>query len=173
MKFCMELSLPYLTLREVPSTTRNDRNTGKDTNDRSDLSFLSAPGSTIFSNHSRWILREATTSVMICGTSHFQWTGYAFSGGAPVDDEVLGADTEFESDCIEGETPLEDLFVTGGKHRASAEQNTIWDPRVYFLHCVESRVDSACQELTYIVAIIEARTKLWVGGPDIFHSHLN
>jgi hypothetical protein len=179
----MELSIPYFALRDLSSLTQSDNHAEKDTNRWTDLPFFESLGSSIGSNRSRWTIQEAHTSVVICGWSHAQWTGYAFSKGMSVDEETYGDETydeetyedtsEISEEYFDEDMPAEDLFASGGsQHRFMECTSKVMDPRIYFLHVLEIRVEMICQEWTYLVRSLEDGAVKWVSGLKTSHSDL-
>jgi len=153
MIYYMELSLPYLTLRKIETPAASNHGAAEDINRRADLSFLDLSGSTTQPNGSRFVIQEATTSFTICGASDYQWTGYAFNYGTSFDNE----------EGIFDDTLEEDLFVSGDSDSPRVICNNMdWNPSIYFLRCLESRMDKVCREWTYLIYSLEHGSKNWV-----------
>lgn len=155
----MELSLPFLTLRELRSADQRKDDIGKDPSHWADLSFLSLLDSKTRSNHNRLTIQEATTSVMICGANEYTWTGYAFTNSRLASEEISAeSDGELSDDEDIENMPVEDLFATGDSRRrecALAHNDLIRDPRIYFLRCLELRILMVLEEWAYIVRVVE------------------
>jgi hypothetical protein len=165
----MELSLPYLTLREIPSSAASDHHAAKDISCRADISFLNLPGSTTGRSVSCLIIKEAITSFTIRGVDEHHWTGYAFSNGTPFNDDESDDDFSDERDDLES-MPREDMFATtDSDHVRLISGDMDWDPRKYFLCCLEFRIDTACREWTYLIHRLERGSMNWVSDPDTSH----
>jgi hypothetical protein len=173
----MELSLPYLMLREVPSKEQRDKYAGKSNNRSSDLPCLNFLESSKDPNSSYWVTHKATASILIFGADEFSWTGYAFSSRGPTspDDGEDCEDehyTEEEDEMLDENMPVNDLFASDGLDHVVDCDHMIQDPRVYFLRCVAVRVEIACREWTYLVQMLERSARNWVSDQCVLHSSL-
>jgi hypothetical protein len=169
----MELSLPYLALRKVPSSAASDHHTAKNIRCRADISFLNLSGSTTGRGVSCWTIQEAITSFTIRGVDEHHWTGYAFSDGTPFNDEESDDEFSDEEDDLES-MPREDMFATvDSDHVRLISDDMDWDPRKYFLCCLELRIDTACREWTYLIRCLESGSMTWVSDSDTPHRDIH
>ena len=107
------------------------------------------------------MIREIKNSVVICGTDHFRWVGYAFSD-RNIDDNHLN--DEDEHDENDGEMPDEDIFASDGNilEYIPVVDDPICDPRMYFLRCAQLRVAAVVDEWKYLIQSVEVGLKDWV-----------
>jgi hypothetical protein len=118
-----------------------------------DLSFLhlsDTDGTT-----SRHAISHRHMSVVICGWSNTQWTGYVFTSG---DDE----DAEEEVDELRGP------FLTteyGFDFSTTQDRAQTWDARRYWLRLVAHRCQHVLSEWRYLVLTIEEGVESWVCQP--------
>ena len=148
--FHLEFHLAHLILRqtETASTCADSSTTSSES--LVDLSFLqleSSSGKT--APHS---IYQAHDSVVFCGWSNAQWTGYVFTNTGhnalpyadEEDEEIPGAlDIDYGFD-----------FDLGRK---------IWDAREYWLRIVAFRCQLVWREWFYLVRTVEEAIETWVG----------
>jgi hypothetical protein len=94
-------------------------------------------------------------SIVICGWSNTQWTGYVFTNG---DDE----DAEEEADELRG------FFLTteyGFDFSTSQDHAQTWDARRYWLRLVAHRCQQVLSEWRYLVLTVEEGVESWVRHP--------
>jgi hypothetical protein len=148
--FRLEFHLAHPILREVKGTppviTTSHIVDGSRTA-IADLSFLTpraSSGSTV-----QYMIYQAHISVVICGWSNTQWTGYAFT--------KTGLQDEAAQEYDEGE-PNPDLFAADrdDDYVKDADYPT-WDARTYWLQIVAIRCQLILKEWTYLVHTIEER----------------
>ncbi|KAJ4362385.1 hypothetical protein N0V83_010478 [Neocucurbitaria cava] len=118
---------------------------------------------------SDYVVREVKTSVVISGSDHFRWIGYAFSDRS-IDDAHLEDEGEDDNENEGGEAPIEDVFVSDGGSQERCLDSGSWtqDPRMYFLHCAQMRVRLVLQEWKYLTQSARAGLKDWMAK---FHSN--
>lgn len=146
--FRLEFHLAYLILREDgckpnAATSRHTSN---------DLSFLDPVNPS--GNSSTYKIRQAHISVVLCGWSNTQWTGYAFANTGLDAQPALGHDED---------EPNMDYFAADrdDDHIKDADMPT-WDARRYWLQIVAVRCQLILKEWLYLVRTIQERTQQWV-----------
>jgi hypothetical protein len=116
-------------------------------------------------------------SVLICGLSHYDWTGYAF-GNTGTERDTFEDELTFDSyDHIdEREEEREELpmfsdgpFTCGSTDQPSECEPMTWDPRTYLLRCLKIRVDVSCREWTYLIQHFNSGAMKWVSGSYILY----
>ena len=168
----MELSLPYLTLRNTASSSVSEHHAAKDISRRADLSFLNLPGSTTRPGSSQWRIQEATTSFVICGWSEHRWTGYAFGNNMPPSNEDSDGESSDEEETSEP-MPQEDLFASlDGDNPRYIDRDLYENSRRYFLCCIKSRIGIACREWTYLIYSLEHGSMNLVSHLDLYYISL-
>lgn len=166
----LELHLPYLTLREV--TCSSDQWKNRDmTQDGESWLDLPLPGSdSDAANQSkRFLIEKAHISIVLCVWDYSKWVGYAFSKGGPARNPDAEPDEDEESDGEHSDAedddpiPKEDVFAPlDGDHGLFADK-LIRDPREYFLRIVNVWIILVLREYTYLVRVLEACVRTWVG----------
>jgi hypothetical protein len=148
-EFSLEFHLAHLILREADT---NSGWTAGSQNTVADLSFLwslSPSGSS-----PKYEMYQAHISVVICGWSNTQWTGYAF------------ANTGLENKPFqeqEEDEPIPDLFAADRDDDFVKDANMpTWDARVYWLQIVATRCQLVLKEWRYLVYTIEEGIETWV-----------
>lgn len=129
----------------------------------------------------QYTVKRAHTSIVICGSDHFRWVGYAFAN--PGFSELDESTSELESDEENGDTnsdgdvdenvdenihggqeieadepcePKIDYMMSDGQGRVvQVDHQPIHDPRRYFLCVLEQRVGIVYKEWDYLVHKIE------------------
>ncbi|CAO2655216.1 Nn.00g102800.m01.CDS01 [Neocucurbitaria sp. VM-36] len=170
--FQLELHLPYLSLRQT--STPASRPSEPTQHYWTHLSFLKlTPESLRSPNCSGYMIREIKNSVVICGTDHFRWMGYAFSDRNLVDDHINDEgehddndDNDEDDEDENDEMPFEDIFATDGNIQEyfHVVDDLIWDPRKYFLRCVQVRVAAVADEWRYLIQAVEVGAKDWLAN---------
>jgi hypothetical protein len=108
----------------------------------------------------RYVIREAHTSIVICGWDNSKWVGWAFVN-APFDPTTQGNDEDDEDDEDEGQDdePVileEDYFAVDGDGGIVHDANKpIWDPRRYWLRIIEIRILRIMKEWIWLVRFVE------------------
>jgi hypothetical protein len=167
----IELHLPYLALRKVPHGTPPRTSSSVSQHEEMLSSFFVPNLATQEGDHtSHCIIHEASVSIVLSIWDRSKWVAYAFSKPCPSEDDQEGGeeseDPEYnaeEDDCEdEGAEPAEDIFVPdNGLHNLSAD-DTIWDPRRYYLCVVAMWIDLVQREYKYLVHTLDANVKAWV-----------
>jgi hypothetical protein len=126
--------------------------------DRLDISYLQHqyPSDGHQQQPRKCIIREAHTSIVICGWDNSKWVGWAFintpSGSTIHDDEEDGEEDQ-EDEPLEME---EDYFAADGDGGRVQDANMpIWDPRRYWLVIIEIRILRIMQEWDLLVRFVE------------------
>jgi hypothetical protein len=170
----MELSLPYLILRKLSSPTQSYQHLGKDASYWTNLPFFNSPESSVGPDHSYWTIHEATTSVVICGASEYEWTGYAFGNGIQSDNEIFDDITEYEHEQNDEHMPVTDMFASYGSICQPLDStNEEWDPRKYFLRVMKIRTEKVLREWTYLICSLEHGVVKWVSNQITFDGGLH
>jgi hypothetical protein len=149
----LEFHMAHLLLRKLPQTAdlAASRKEVDKTGSLLDLSFLkladrdgkTAPHA-IYQGH---------MSVVICGWSDLQWTGYAFT---KADNDDLEEEDEDE---------LKGQFLTclyGFDFGLSPETASCWEARRYWLRLIAHRCQHVLREWLYLVHTIEEGVESWV-----------
>ena len=162
--FCLEFHLAYLILREVKSSpTSNATEDERESANRPliDLACLDLQSSsdTVSSRH---FILEANISVVVCGWSNTEWTGYAFANtGTKAEEEE-----EVDEDDPEGEAedrPQQDfLAAEDGCDYVVDANNPEWDARHYWLRVFAIRCELVWKEWQYLVRTVEDAIEAWV-----------
>jgi hypothetical protein len=165
----LELHLPYLTLREVASSSDQWKN--RDLNEEGESWLdLPLPDSELnaASRPDRFLIEKAHFSIVLCVWDYSKWVGYAFSRGGPActpDDEfdgveeMNGEDSDTEDDIP---IPKEDIFAPRNVDHGLYAEDPIRDPRLYFLRIVDVWIVFVLREYTYLVRILEVCVVSWV-----------
>lgn len=174
--FRLTLNLPCLSLEETVDDTPNvrpfvDNQNKKEWEGLSQLPLESKNGR--LSN--RFAIFETRTTVVISGSSNTDWFGYALGNTGPVDASPSEVDHNDDGEgddinhCDEESKlePKEDFFATGGGEPVLGPNNIIWDPRIYFLRAMDSRLSVATQASEYLVRKLEAGCHDWVSWFDL------
>ncbi|KAF1845931.1 uncharacterized protein K460DRAFT_430894 [Cucurbitaria berberidis CBS 394.84] len=150
LTFHLELSLPHLILRECGSSPNVEGNKkGRVQQLTTNLSFLNMESNT-GEKPARFSIRKAHDTILLFGCDNLEWTGYRFSDHRP------------EEDDDEEEMPDKDIFASCGSDEVLDAYNTIWDPRVYFLHVVAIRIGAVLHEFKYLVQKLETGFNGWM-----------
>ncbi|KAF1845932.1 uncharacterized protein K460DRAFT_417114 [Cucurbitaria berberidis CBS 394.84] len=157
--FRLEFHLAHLILRETTIRPHPEGNSidGAISQSLVDLSFLdletSAGG---VSSHS---IYQAHISIVICGWSDSQWTGYAFANQGAKDSP---REDEEEDDDDEEYVPRRDPFAADNiyDYFMHADVQT-WDARRYWLWIVAIRCQLVLKEWLYLVCTIEEGVQAW------------
>ncbi|KAF2034765.1 hypothetical protein EK21DRAFT_107892 [Setomelanomma holmii] len=150
MEFCLELHLAYLILREPE--TGPDATTDQTLGDRESferLSFLMDDPSADTATVPK--IYQAHISVVICGWTNTQWTGYAFAntGLEPESFEEYGEDE-----------PKHDLFAADRSEDYVKDTDPpTWDARKYWLEIVGIRCQLVLREWQYLVNTVEDKVE--------------
>ncbi|OCK76085.1 hypothetical protein K432DRAFT_307150 [Lepidopterella palustris CBS 459.81] len=146
--FQMELHIPYFALREYPSPTKDRRQevaAGKrPPRQWTDLSFLNIQ-TPKFQDKRKYGTCKARFSLIICGSDHRRWVGYAF-----VDRDFDSE--ELEEDDFSYEGIQEDPIASNGELDANLP---IWDPREYFLMIFDIQMAKVLKEWENLVRAVE------------------
>lgn len=144
--FHLEFHLAHLILRNADDMVHQGIVDGdQKTQSVANLDFLSldtAPG-----HSSSNIVYQAHISVVVCGWSNNQWTGFAFvNTGLP----------ELDDEPTEEDEPRHDLFAADREDDffKDADMPT-WDARKYWLEIVAVRCELILKEWLYLVRSVE------------------
>jgi hypothetical protein len=148
--FCLEFHLAHLILREVkesPDSTTDQPVEAR--NAVADLSFLAtSPPSEDSPNYA---IYQAHISVVICGWTNTNWTGYAFVN--------TGLKEEPYQEFAEDEQK-HDLFAADKEEDFASDADLpIWDARRYWLRIVSIRCQLVVREWNYLVNTVEEGVK--------------
>lgn len=116
----------------------------------------------------RLVIREAHTSIVICGWDNYKWVGWAFVN-APLEPRMKEDEDDEEEDEEQEDEPEEmeeDYFAVDGETRKYSVQDAnapIWDPRCYWLRITELRVLRILEEWEVLVQFFEKGVEAWVG----------
>ena len=165
--FQLILNLPCLSLEESDKHSSSGRHNKKQW---VDLPYLPLEASTgRISN--RYGIYETQTTVVISGCSNSDWFGIALGNIGPTnpspDDEEDGTDVHHTSEHSDTEVdpePQEDFFATGGCEPVLNPENTIWDPRIYFLQATRIRLSVTTRSSEYLVRKLDAACHDWVSS---------
>ena len=106
---------------------------------------------------------QAHVSIVICGWSDTQWTGYTFSNTG------LG-DMPYDEEDVDEDSPRQDYFASeNGYDTFMNADKPEWDARKYWLRLVSARCKSVLQEWTYLVRTIEDGVETWVSFDSDLH----
>jgi hypothetical protein len=162
--FVLEFHLPFLTLRDQSTTlgATNPLSDAQGSEDSLDVSYLQhqRPHDRRQQRPQRYVIREAHTSIVICGWDNSKWVGWAFVN-APFDPTTQGNDEDDEDDEDEGQDdePVileEDYFAVDGDGGIVHDANKpIWDPRRYWLRIIEIRILRIMKEWIWLVRFVE------------------
>ena len=161
--FCLEFHLAYLVLREVdPSPTEKAGAAEKDTKNTPlvDLAWLDIQSSSgsVTTGH---VIEEANVSVVVCGWSNTQWTGYAFANTRVEAEEEEEEDTDSEEETED--MPQQDfLAAEDGLDYMLDANNPEWDARKYWLRVLSARCQLVWKEWQYLVRTVEDAIEAWV-----------
>jgi len=157
----MEFHLPYLILRATSSATEaSASNTfAKNQEPWQDVTFLNIKSNEEGDSH--YSIQKAHISLVVTGTDHFRWTGYAFANTG-VGDSVFDEDDEYDVTEEEYEVPEVDYFPSDGQGEVLLTDTTIQDPRRYWLRVVGLRLSIILKEWDYIVHKTEDSVRDWV-----------
>jgi hypothetical protein len=151
--FCLEFHLAHLILREdqeLSSTIRQITNETYPTPPLARISFTSGMSSHGSAGH--YSVHQAHISVVVCGWSNTQWTGYAFAKTGlacqPYDEAADGEDDD--PDGLE-----HDYFAADRETDYRRAIPACSDAREYWLRVVEARCQLVSQEWLYMVNILE------------------
>lgn len=118
------------------------------------------------------MIEDASVSFVVTGTHNRRWVGYMFADtGAEKhifgeDDDVSDGgelDEDETSDEDDGNEPNEDFLPSDGRGITMiTTENTIQDPRTYFLHVVGSRMHIIVIEWDNLVHVVGGRIAAWV-----------
>jgi hypothetical protein len=171
--FRLELHLPFLFLKESTGISIEPEQERHNKRLWSDLSFL--PLKTGPKQQSgKYSIYEAQSTVVVSGSNHSDWHGYAFGNSGPKDpiEDEYEADPNIPDDSVPegGEensdewvfAAFEDFFATGGCDPVSSGPANV-DPRVYFLRATQYRLEVVVRAHEYLVRTLEAGVKTWVG----------
>jgi hypothetical protein len=147
--FRLEFHLAHPILRETqdePATTTSQATEATKIS-MADLTFLNPRSSS--RNTPKYTVHQAHISVVVCGWSDTQWTGYAFSRTGLEDEEAQ----EYDED-----EPKPDLFAADrdDDYIKDSEFPT-WDARTYWLEIVGIRCQLILKEWLYLVHTVEER----------------
>jgi hypothetical protein len=102
---------------------------------------------------SQHVVQEANVSVLVCGWSNTQWTGYAFANtGVEAEEEEEEDDSEKQAEDM----PQQDfLAAEDGLDYVFNANNPEWDPRKYWLKVLSVRCQLGWKEWQYLVRTVE------------------
>ncbi|KAI1335662.1 hypothetical protein F5Y15DRAFT_243280 [Xylariaceae sp. FL0016] len=161
--FALEFHLPFFAWRKGPKCIEDERrmSDGRPLRRSQNLSFLDATPSENHPMRSNDFIYEAQVSCLVSGLDDYSWIAYSFvdtfhnkcqSGetGNEDEDSVL---YHHERETTHGLVPLDPL--SGGSLRADRPE---WNPRMYFLRVLESRIEQVKHEWINIVSQIQKKT---------------
>jgi hypothetical protein len=152
--FRLEFHLAHPILREAkdePATT-TPQAAGATQTHMADLSFLDPRSSS--RNTPKFTIQQAHISVVVCGWSDTQWTGYAFSKTGLEDEEAQ----EYDED-----EPKPDLFAADRDDDYIIDsERPAWDARKYWLKIVGIRCQLILNDWIYLVHTVEERVNALV-----------
>jgi len=159
--FCLEFHLAYLVLRKVdPSPTENAEAAEHETRNTPlvNLAWLDVQSSSDSVSRGH-VIEEANISVVVCGWSNTQWTGYAFANTRVEAEEEEDNDSEEETEDI----PQQDfLAAEDGLDYVLDANNPEWDARKYWLRVLSVRCQLVWKEWQYLVRTVEDAISAWV-----------
>jgi hypothetical protein len=175
----LEFHLPYPILRATPSADEvSELDSCVQEHDLwQDISFLDIPPNE--KGYSNYSVRKAHISLVVTGSDHFRWTGYAFANTGVSDlifdegeesnvaedgqkeQEEGGAGGGGEEDEEEDEPEL-DYFPSDGQGELVLAEDIIQDPRRYWLRAVGLRLITILKEYDYLVHKVEDSVHVWV-----------
>lgn len=152
--FRLEFHLAHLILRKPAACKNLDNNAGVHRSPVVDLNFLGVGDSTV--ENSLAYVYQAHISVVVCGWSSNQWTGYAIANtGLP--------EEEFEAQEEYG--PKRDPFVADRSDDYVKDADAPeWDARRYWLQTVAIRCELILKEWIFLVRSVEEGIERWVSA---------
>jgi len=163
--------------RPVTASATDPLHHAENTVDLLDVSYLQhqRPHARGQQNSRSLVIREAHTSIVICGWDNFKWVGWAFVN-APLGPRMEENEEEEEEDCDddegqedEPEDVEEDYFAVdgdGGTYSVQDANSPIWDPRCYWLRIIELRVLRILEEWASLVRFFEKGVEACVCAPQ-------
>jgi hypothetical protein len=149
----LEFHMAHLLLRKLPQIT--DIAAGSEDVDKTgsllDLSFLELVGHD--GNVAPHSIYQGHMSVVICGWSNLQWTGYVFTK-ADNDDLDEEDEDEFRGHFLTSQYGLDFVLPRQSTH--------CWDARRYWLRLVAHRCQYVLREWLYLVHTILYGVESWV-----------
>jgi hypothetical protein len=100
------------------------------------------------SDRSKYVLTEACFSLVICGTDHQHWVGYAFV------DRHFDEDEDLDESLFPYKGCHEDPIVSDCGEDILDANLPIWDPRRYFLVILKFRIANVLKEWTGTALIL-------------------
>ncbi|KAI1641321.1 hypothetical protein F4809DRAFT_585985 [Biscogniauxia mediterranea] len=165
-RFALEFHLPYFAWRKGSGCVRDERrmSDGRTLRRSQDLGFLDlTPSGTPSPQHDNSIY-EAQMSCLVAGTGDASWVAYGifdtYQNGTQ-DEE--SATYYHERACIPDQAPMDPL--SGGKIMADCP---VWDPRIYFLQVLESRIEQVKEEWINIVHRVQQKTCPYTQDHQVF-----
>ncbi|KAI1485313.1 hypothetical protein F5X96DRAFT_682913 [Biscogniauxia mediterranea] len=165
-RFALEFHLPYFAWRKGSSCIRDERrmSDGRTLRRSQDLGFLDLTPSGTPSPQQDNYIYEAQMSCLVAGTGDASWVAYGifdtYQNGTQ-DEE--SATYYHERACIPGQAPMDPL--SGGKIMADCP---VWDPRIYFLQVLESRIEQVKEEWINIVHRVQQKTCPYTQDHQVF-----
>lgn len=144
----LEFHLTYLVMRKKDTLARPSASgNGTRRHPATDLSFLDT---SISSGEAlSYCIYKAHISIVLCGWSDTQWTGYAFANTGLPEEPFVEQD--------EGE-PKQDLFAADRDNDYVQDADAPnWDARKYWLQIVAIRCELIRKEWTFLVRTIEGK----------------
>lgn len=154
--------MPYLILRPASGATRAANLSVSASNDQpwQDISFLETVSDR--ASDSQYSVQKAHISIVVTGSDHFKWTGYAFANTG-VGELVFDDDEEYDIAEEDDMAPDVDYFASDGQGEVLLTESMIQDPRRYWLRVVGLRMTIVLKEWDYIVHKSEHFVRFWVG----------
>jgi hypothetical protein len=159
--FNLAFHVSYMKLRETKKVSSVTPGQGAGPGDNiADLSFLTVGSSSTNSSH--YTLCQAHISIVICGWSNTQWTGYAFAN--------TGLDDTRREEADEDD-PIVDWFAADSDDDyVRLADASIWDARRYWLLTIAIRCQLILKEWEHLVDTIEDHMRRYVRR-QYSHSH--
>jgi len=144
----LEFHLAYLVMRKKDTFARSNASaSGTQRHPATDLSFLDP--STSSGEVPSYCMYKAHISIVVCGWSDTQWTGYAFANTGLPEEPFVEQDEE---------DPKQDLFAADRDDDYVQDADAPnWDARKYWLQIVAIRCELIRKEWTFLVRTIEEK----------------
>lgn len=156
----MEFHLPFFALRKAPPPGGSPGKVGgKRPREPKDISFLKENNDE-GAEQDIYRLYPAQTSCLVQGSDEWQWVAYAFLDTEHDEEDNSDDRTADRDDWPEvtfAKSIIEGLIACG--HHA---EQTIWQPRQYFLKTFEIRIKGVWQEWDQLIYQLVANTRAYV-----------
>jgi hypothetical protein len=143
---------------------------GQNQNSWQDITFLDIPPNE--KGYTNYSVQKAHISLVVTGSDHYRWTGYAFAKTG-VKDLIFDDDADYGLDDEHEEDPELDYFASDGQGEVLQAEKTIHDPRRYWLRVVGLRLIIILREWEYLVHKVEDCVCTWVSTVALYCAPLH